>query len=141
LPYLHSQENNQTGGIDIKLEVWFSSQRMLEAKHPPILLSKGNARDLYWTLAQMLTHHVSNGCNLHPGDLLATGTVSGATKDSAGCLLEMTQRGADPIRLPTGELRKFLEDGDEVIFRGYCEREGHSRIGFGECRGLVLPAS
>jgi fumarylacetoacetase len=141
LPYLSSETNQQRGGIDFTLEVWLSSQKMRETRQSPMRLSKGNARDLYWTLAQMLTHHASNGCNLQPGDLLATGTVSGTTKESAGCLLEMTQRGAEPIQLPSGELRKFLEDGDEVIFRGYCEREGQPRIGFGECRGVVLPAS
>ncbi len=108
---------------------------------PPVKLSQGNLRDLYWTLAQMLTHHASNGCNLQPGDLLASGTVSGAAPDSLGCLLEITRRGAEPLQLSNGETRKFLEDGDEVILRGYCEREGHPRIGFGECRGIVLPAN
>ena len=141
LPYLNSEVDRKQGGIDLTLEVWLSSQRMRESKQAPVQISKGNARDLYWTLAQMLTHHASNGCNLQSGDLLGTGTVSGPTKDSAGCLLEMTQRGAEPIPLPGGEMRKFLEDGDEVIFRGYCEREGHPRIGFGECRGVILPAS
>jgi fumarylacetoacetase len=95
------------------------------------------SRNLYWTLAQLLTHHASNGCNLQPGDLLASGTVSGPSPEERGCLLELTQRGADPIRLPTGEIRKFLEDGDEVILRGYCERDGFPRIGFGECRGAL----
>jgi fumarylacetoacetase len=89
----------------------------------------------------MLTHHASNGCNLRPGDLLGTGTVSGAAKESRGCLLEMTEGGAHPLQLPGGETRTFLEDGDEVILRGYCEREGFRRIGFGECRGVVLPAA
>ena len=141
LSYLNFEADRKQGGIDLTLEVWLSSQRMRESKQAPVQISKGNARDLYWTLAQMLTHHASNGCNLQSGDLLGTGTVSGPTKDSAGCLLEMTQRGAEPIPLPGGEMRKFLEDGDEVIFRGYCEREGHPRIGFGECRGVILPAS
>ena len=141
LPYLHGEANEQRGGLDLTLEVLLSSERMREAGQRPMQLSKGNARELYWTLAQMLTHHVSNGCNLQPGDLLATGTVSGPTRESVGCLLEMTQRGAHPIQLPSGEVRRFLEDGDEVIFRGYCEREGHPRIGFGECRGIIVPAS
>jgi len=141
LPYLSSETDHREGGLDLTLEVWFSSQRMREIKQSPIRLSKGNARDLYWTLVQMLTHHASNGCNLQSGDLLGTGTISGPTKDSVGSLLEMTRRGADPIQLPTGELRKFLADWDEIILRGYCEREGHARIGFGECRGIVLPAS
>ncbi len=141
LPYLSSEANDRRGGIDLTLEVWLSSQRMRETNQPPMRLSKGNAHELYWTVAQMLTHHASNGCNLQHGDLLASGTVSGRMKESVGCLLEMTQRGAEPIQLPTEELRKFLEDGDEVIFRGYCEREGYPRIGFGECRGVILPAS
>ncbi len=140
LPYLCSETNKHGGGFDLTLEVMLSSQRMRALKIPPVRLSKGNARDLYWTLAQMLTHHASNGCNLQPGDLLASGTVSGPGKESVGCLLEMTRHGAEPIELPTGELRKFLDDGDEVIFRGYCEREGYPRIGFGECRGVVLSA-
>jgi fumarylacetoacetase len=141
LPYLSSEKNQQRGGVGITLEVWLSSQRMRKSKQSPVCLSKGNARDLYWTLAQMLTHHTSNGCNLQPGDLLATGTISGPAKESVGCLLEMTRRGAEPIQLPSGEVRKFLEDGDEVIFRGYCEQEGYPRIGFGECCGVISPAS
>ncbi len=140
LPYLSSEQNQQRGSIDVTLEVWLSSKRMRESGHAPMRLSKGNMRDLYWTPAQMLTHHASNGCNLRPGDLLASGTVSGPVKESVGCLLEMTRRGTEPIQLPTGEVRRFLEDGDEVIFRGYCEQEGHPRIGFGECRGTILAA-
>ena len=103
-------------------------------------LSQGNFRQMYWTMAQMLTHHSSNGCNLRPGDLLASGTVSGPEKENRGCLLELTWRGSEPIQLPTGEERKFLEDGDEVILRGRCEADGVVGIGFGECRGRVLPA-
>lgn len=140
LPYLSAESDRQRGGINLTLEVWFSSRRMRETKQEPIRLSKGSLRDLYWTLAQMLTHHTSNGCNLQAGDLLASGTVSGPTKESVGCLLEMTRRGAEPLQLRNGEVREFLEDGDEVIFRGYCERSGHPRIGFGECRGTILPA-
>jgi fumarylacetoacetase len=141
LPYLSSEANQMRGGIDLILEVWLLSRRMRETSLLPVRLSKGNACDLYWTLAQMLAHHTSNGCNMQPGDLLASGTVSGPTKESVGCLLEMTRRGAEPIQLPSGESRKFLEDGDELLFRGYCEREGHPSIGFGECRGVVVPAS
>jgi fumarylacetoacetase len=91
-------------------------------------------------MTQMVTHHTSNGCNLRPGDLLGSGTVSGPDRDSRGCLLELTQRGIEPIYLPDGEQRTFLEDGDEIILRGYCEREGFVKIGFGECRGTVMPA-
>ncbi|HSD65555.1 MAG TPA: fumarylacetoacetate hydrolase family protein, partial [Vicinamibacteria bacterium] len=89
-------------------------------------------------LAQLVAHHASNGCNLRPGDLIASGTVSGPEKESRGCLLERTWRGAEPLVLPSGEERRFLEDGDEVILRGHCEREGFARIGFGECRGVVV---
>jgi fumarylacetoacetase len=140
LPYLHSTDQAERGGIDLTLEVYLASAQMREAGMKPVRISRSNLRDLYWTPAQMLTHHASNGCNLRPGDLFATGTVSGPDKDSAGCLLEMTKRGAEPITLPTGEVRRFLEDGDEVAFRGYCEREGFPRIGLGSCRGIVLPA-
>jgi len=140
LPYLDRAENRERGGFDIKLEVFISTEQMREKSIAPHRLSSSNTRDLYWTFAQMLTHHTSNGCNLGSGDLIASGTVSGATKDSMGCLIELTGRGAEPINLPTGEVRRFLQDGDEVIFRGYCEREGFRRIGFGECRGIVAPA-
>jgi fumarylacetoacetase len=92
---------------------------------------------MYWTVGQMSTHHASNGCNLRPGDLLASGTVSGPRKDARGCLLELTWRGTEPLELPTGESRKFLEAGDEVILRGYAERDGFRRIGLGECRGTL----
>ncbi len=140
LPYLDSPENRERGGFDIKLEVFISTEQMREKGIAPHRLSSSNTRDLYWTFAQLIAHHTSNGCNLRPGDLLASGTVSGATKDSLGCLIELTGRGAEPINLPTGETRRFLQDGDEVIFRGYCERDGFRRIGFGECRGIVTPA-
>jgi fumarylacetoacetase len=103
----------------------------------PQRISRSTLADLYWTPAQLLAHHTSNGCNLQPGDLLGSGTVSGDAKDARGCLLELTWRGADPIQLPSGESRRFLEDGDEVIMRGTCEREGFAHIGFGECRGII----
>jgi fumarylacetoacetase len=95
---------------------------------------------MYWTLAQLVAHQTSNGCNLRSGDLLASGTVSGPARGSEGCLLELTGQGSTPIELPTGEPRVFLEDDDEVIMRAVCERPGAARIGFGECRGVVLPA-
>ena len=132
LPYLADDT-----GFDITVEVWLRSAKMSE----PVRLSRGNFRDMYWTVAQLVAHHTSNGCNLQPGDLLASGTISGTARDSRGCLLELTWRGSEPVELPTGEMRRFLEDGDEVILRGYCEREGLPRIGFGECRGVVTPAS
>jgi len=138
LPYLDSPQNRERGSFDINLEVLVSTEQMRKQNIAPHRLSASNTKDLYWTFAQMLTHHSSNGCNLRPGDLLASGTVSGATKDSQGCLIELTQRGTQAITLPTGEVRRFLEDGDEVILRGWCERGGFRRIGFGECRGKII---
>jgi len=141
LPYLDSSENCERGGFDINLEVLITTEQMRAKGIAPHRLSASNTKDLYWTFAQMLTHHTSNGCNLRPGDLLASGTVSGATKDSQGSLMEITERGAMQIQLPTGETRKFLQDGDEVVLRGYCQREGFRRIGFGECTGRILSAT
>jgi fumarylacetoacetase len=141
LPYLYSAEDRQRGGIDLTLEVHIASRQMRESGVPAMRLTRGNLRNLYWTLAQLLTHHTSNGCNLRAGDLLASGTVSGPRPEERGCLLELTQRGAEPVSLPGGEVRKFLDDGDEVILRGYCERAGFARIGFGECRGIIVGAS
>jgi fumarylacetoacetase len=140
LPYLSHDEDRAHGGIDLRLEVLLSSRRMRERGQPPVSLSRSRLADLYWTLAQMVAHHSSNGCNLRPGDLVASGTVSGRERDSRGCLLELTWRGAEPLSLPSGEERRFLEDGDEVILRGHCLREGFARIGFGECRGVIAPA-
>lgn len=137
LPYLDDPDDRKQGGFDISLEVLIESAAMRERKLPPHRVSRGNFRTMYWTVAQMLAHHASNGCNLEPGDLLGSGTISGPEKESRGCLLEMTWRGKEPIELPTGEKRAFLEDGDEVIFRGWCERAGSARIGFGECRGRI----
>jgi fumarylacetoacetase len=140
LPYLSGADDQRRGGFDVQLEVLLETPRMHQAGEAPFLLSRSNLRELYWTLAQMVAHHTSNGCNLQTGDLLATGTVSGSATTSRGCLLEITARGAQPVVLRNGETRKFLEDGDTVIFRGYCEREGAKRIGFGDCRGTILPA-
>lgn len=138
LSYLSDPGDREYGGFDVRLDVLLSTRRMREDGVPPVALSHSGARDLYWTLAQMLTHHASNGCNLRPGDLLASGTVSGPEKENRGCLFELTWRGTEPLSLPTGESRRFLEDGDEVTFRGHCAREGFARIGFGECRGVIL---
>jgi len=140
LPYLDSPVNETEGGFDIQLEVWLCSAKMRASGIPEHRVSRVRFTEMYWTLAQLLTHHASNGCNLTPGDLLASGTVSGAAKETRGCLQELTWRGTEPITLPSGEERRFLEDGDEVIMRGFCERDGFARIGFGECRGTVLPA-
>ncbi len=140
LPYLVGAEDRARGAFDVSLEVLISTARMREQALPPQRLSASNLQDLYWTMGQMAAHHASNGCNLRPGDLLASGTVSGASKDARGCLLELTWRGAEPFTLPSGEERRFLEDGDEVILRGTCRRPGAAPIGFGECQGVVLPA-
>jgi fumarylacetoacetase len=137
LTYLFHEDDRRRGGIDLTLEVLIMTKNMRAASMAPHRLSRGNFRTMYWTLAQLIAHHASNGCNLQPGDLLASGTVSGPEKESRGCLLEMTWGGKEPIQLPSGETRSFLEDGDEIILRGYCDREGAARIGFGECRGTI----
>ena len=137
LPYLHDQRNERAGGFDITLEVLLSTRRMRDAGLQPVRVSRGSFTSMYWTVAQLVTHHASSGCNLRPGDLLASGTVSGATPGSRGCLLERTWRGTEPLQLPSGEERRFLEDGDEVTMRGWCERDGARRIGFGEAVGRV----
>lgn len=137
LPNLAEQDSST---FDITLEVLLSTSIMREHNLPPTPLSTANLRDLYWSFAQMLTHHTSNGCNLLPGDILASGTVSGPAPGSQGCLLEITQRGTAPIYFPNGELRTFLEDGDEIILRGHCHRRGLPTITLGECRGTILPA-
>jgi fumarylacetoacetase len=141
LPYLFSEAGTNAGGFDITVEVWLSSARMRDLGAAPVRVSVGNAVDLYWTPAQLLAHHTSNGCNLRPGDLLGTGTISGSAPESRGCLLERAWRGKEPFALPSGETRSFLEDGDEVTMRAYCERSRHPRIGLGECRGVVLPSA
>jgi fumarylacetoacetase len=140
LDYLSDANNEKFGGLDINLEVYIQTEKMRNEKIEPHLLSRSNTKDLYWTIGQMLTHHASNGCNLQTGDLMATGTVSGKEKGERGCMLELTWRGKEPVDLPSGEQRRFLEDGDEIIMRGFCEREGFRRIGLGECRGRILPA-
>jgi len=138
LPYLSDEEDRAQGGIDLHLEVLLSSAAMRERGLPPLSLSRSNLRDVYWTFAQMVAHHSSNGCNLRPGDLIASGTVSGPAKENRGSLIELTWRGTEPLTLPSGEPRRFLEAGDEVILRGHCRREGYARIGFGECRGVIV---
>jgi fumarylacetoacetase len=141
LQYLSSEENRSAGGIDLTIEVFIRSMLMREGHLRPSRLSEASLADMYWTAAQMLTHHTSNGCNLQAGDLLASGTVSGPEPGSQGCMLELTRRGAQPITLPTGEERKFLHDGDEIIMRAYFQREGAGRIGLGECSGLIVASS
>jgi fumarylacetoacetase len=137
-PYLAPRDLS-LAGLDVTVEVFLQSEMMRTQNIDAIQLSRGNLRDLYWSVAQLLTHHASNGCNLRPGDLLATGTISGPDEGSEGCLLEMKHR-SEPVTLPTGETRTFLEDGDEVVLRAYCRQPGLPRIGFGECVGRILPA-
>jgi len=140
LPYLLDEADQRNGGLEIQLEMHLISESMRKQKLPPLRLSRGNARDAYWTPAQMIAHHASGGCNLQPGDLIGSGTLSGAAPEAAGSLMELTQGGKVPISLPGGDTRTFVADGDEVVMRGRCEREGAVAIGFGECRGLVRPA-
>ena len=138
LPYLDSPANRAAGAIDIQLEVWLQTQAMRDAKLPPHRLSRSNFLDAYWTIAQLVAHHTVNGCNLQSGDLLGTGTLSGPTAAGAASLLELTQGGKQALSLPNGETRTFLEDGDTIILRGFCEQPGARRIGFGECSGTLL---
>jgi fumarylacetoacetase len=140
LPYLDSPANRQQGGIGVALEVWLHTKAMRDAGQGPERLSQSNFLDAYWTVAQMLTHHTVNGCNLQPGDLLGSGTLSGPKPEQAGSLLELSMGGKNTLTLANGETRTFLEDGDAVILRASCERSGFRRIGFGECRGQVLAA-
>lgn len=139
LPYLSHEVDAARGGFDIALEVWLRTARMRDAGEAAVRISRSNALDLYWSFAQMLTHHASTGCNMRPGDLLGSGTISGADKGSRGCLLELTWRAAEPIALPNGEQRGFLEDGDEVTLTAYAG-QGPMRIGFGRCTGEVRAA-
>jgi fumarylacetoacetase len=124
------------GAFRITMEVWLRSAKMKK----PVNVSSSDFSTMYWTLAQMIAHHASNGCPLRPGDLIGSGTVSGPEKHNRGCLLEMTRRGSEPLELADGETRTFLEDGDEVILRGWCEAPGYRRIGLGECRGTIQRA-
>ncbi len=149
LDYLRTE---QPWGLDITLSVALQTAQMRERGMSPFHISTGSFRHMYWTIAQMIAHHASNGCNLQPGDLLGSGTISGPDKASRGCLLERTWDGPPhlgpdgkprprvPIQLPTGESRTFLADGDEVIMTAFCQRDGFRRIGFGECRGRIEPA-
>ncbi len=140
LSYLDDPDDRAHGGFDITLEAYLASAAMRAAGTPPLRLAQTSFSSVYWTVAQMVAHHTCNGCNLEIGDLIGSGTVSGPEKTSWGSLLELTARGSEPIELPGGEKRGFIEDGDEVIFRGFCAKPGYPRIGFGECRAVVLPA-
>jgi fumarylacetoacetase len=140
LPYLDSAANRKRGAWDVQLEVWLQTPAMQAAGIQGERLSASSLRDAYWTLAQLVTHHTVNGCNLRTGDVLGTGTLSGPAPEQGGSLLELTQGGKAPLTLGNGEMRTFLQDGDTVILRGYCARQGARRIGFGECRGTLMPA-
>jgi fumarylacetoacetase len=140
LAYLDSPENGTHGAIDMQLEVLLQTPKMKEANQRAARICLTNYQYAYWTFAQLVAHHTVNGCNLRPGDLFGTGTLSGPNPDQAAALIEITQGGRQPITLPNGETHTFLEDGDSVILRGWCEKAGHPRIGLGECRGTVLPA-
>jgi fumarylacetoacetase len=140
LAYLLDATDQSTGAINLTVEVWLLTPSMRNDGQPPHRLSQANLSDLYWTPAQLFAHHTSNGCNLLTGDLVATGTVSGPADESAGCLLELTVGGRQPIALPDGETRSSLQDGDEVFLRGFCRRAGFPDVSLGECSGVVLPA-
>jgi fumarylacetoacetase len=140
LPYLTSNQNSEEGGLDIKIQVLVQTEKMRETDQPTEQISSSNFNHSYWRVAQMVTHHTINGCNLQAGDFLGSGTQSGPNPDEAGSLLELTFGGKKPIVLSNGEVRTSIEDGDTIILRGYCQREGAAIIGFGEVAGTVLPA-
>ena len=140
LPHLWDDNDQRAGALDIELEASLLTPGLAAQGREAQRLSAANTRDLYWTFAQMVAHHTSSGCNLIPGDLFGSGTISGPTPDGCGSLLELTENGKKPIHLASGETRIYLEDGDEVIFRAVCRRAGYVPIGFGECRGVILPA-
>jgi fumarylacetoacetase len=140
LPYLNSPDNRAHGAFDIELEVWLQTAQMRKDGHPGERLSCSNYKDAYWTVAQLVAHHTVNGCNLASGDLFGSGTLSGPAPEQGGSLMELSQGGKRAIPLANGESRSWLQDGDSIILRGYCQRDGFRRIGFGECRGTVLAA-
>ena len=140
LPYLDAPEVRSQGAFDIQLQFDLLTQRMRAAGNAGAAIARTNYRHAFWTASQMVAHHTVNGCNLQPGDLLGSGTLSGPSLDQAAALIELTQGGKTPLQLPGGETRTWLEDGDTVTLRGWCEKPGAARIGFGECTGTVLAA-
>jgi fumarylacetoacetase len=140
LPYLHARADREHGGLDIALEAWLSTPTLRDAGQGPVRLAATHLDNLAWTFGQMLTHHCSNGCDLNPGDLLGSGTVSGERDEQRGCLTEITSAGREPLHLPNGEQRAWLQDGDEVMLRARASAAGRVTIGFGPCAGRVLPA-
>jgi fumarylacetoacetase len=141
LPYLYDTADQASGGLDVHLQVHLSTEKMRRAGEPAVAILTSNARYLYWTPAQMVAHHTVNGCNLQPGDLIGTGTISGPTPAELSSMLEFTSGGTKPVAFPNGETRGFLEDGDEITFRGRCSREGFATIGFGSCTGRIEAAA
>ena len=141
LPYLTDAGDQKEGALDLELEVLLLTPAMKAKRMAPHRLALSHARHMYWTVAQMIAHHTSNGCNLQPGDLLGTGTISGPDQESCGSILEMTLGGKDPVVLASSEERRFLEDGDEIILKARGTRQGYASIGFGECRATILPAA
>jgi fumarylacetoacetase len=140
LEYLHDAEDQASGGLDIGLQVFLSTEQMRSEGEAAVQILTSNARHLYWTPAQMVAHHTVNGCNLLAGDLIGTGTISGPRDEELSSMLEFTVAGTRPVKLPNGEVRSFLADGDEVTFTGRCERDGFASIGFGSCRGQIVEA-
>jgi fumarylacetoacetase len=140
LPYLNDPQNQKDGAFDVKLSVSMATQKMRDEDVSPEPIIWSNMKYLYWTPAQLLTHHSISGCSLASGDVLGTGTISGPTDAELGSLLELTANGAQPVSLENGEARSYLEDGDEILLRGRCEKTGFASIGFGDCRGTILPA-
>jgi fumarylacetoacetase len=138
LEYLSEANDRARGAFSVFVEVHLATERMRREGIPATRVSRAAFADMYWTPGQMLAHHTSNGCNMRPGDLIASGTISGPDRENRGCLLERAWRGTEPVELPTGERRSFLENGDEVIMRAHAERDGFRRIGFGECRGVIV---
>ncbi|MES2498013.1 MAG: fumarylacetoacetase [Pseudomonadota bacterium] len=140
LPYLWDEDDQAKGALGVELEVHLLTAKMREAGLAPQRLSRGPASNMYWTVAQIVAHHASNGCNLQPGDLLGTGTISAPTDDGFGSLMELSRGGTQPVTLSNGEQRSFLEDGDEILLSATARADGYVPIGFGECRAVVLPA-
>jgi fumarylacetoacetase len=142
LSYLDDPADSECGALAIELEVTLSTEKMRSAGFAPHVLSRGSAdAAMYWSAAQIVAHHSSNGCNLQPGDLIGTGTLSTDSADGLGSLIEISRGGNQPVQLPSGEARSFLEDGDEVTLKAWCEAEGAVRIGFGECVGRVVASA
>ncbi len=141
MPYLESEQNRASGSFDIQLQVLLETEQMRKAQEAPTQMSQSNFKDSYWTVAQMVSHHTVNGCNLRSGDMFGSGTQSGPKPEEAGSMLELSNAGSEPISLPNGEKRTFLEDGDTVIMKGWCVKEGAARIGFGLVEATILPAN